>query len=1612
MKKQIHKKKWLLFVAAFFIVTSSLFAQKSNSNERLIPNPVTLQQKISEHSKTFGNSTVKSDVKGEAKAPLFFTDFNDYSLRQWTKGGAGQSLWVNWGALYFYPQTITFSDTSSYIMIKEPVNTEGQSKLLLIYDGAVFGKSSSKETYLKIKTTADGGNTWHEVKSWQLNTAASLYGKFKITIDNEDVGSPTFQFGFFIEGATEAVNNCRFDNLGLYKYYYKEVEVSPLEIFPEVVVGTERPLIVNCFNNGIDTASSSIKIKIVKKIDNSVVYSETKKDTIFPLIGKTVTMPSWQGFNVGEYSIYTSISIDGDEDISNNQVTSTITAFDVNNRAYAYNLYYNEQYKKGPVIIDLDSQKVIPYDFGEYESNPYGGDFNIDGNLYNIIYQKGIFKIDTITGGVEKITDFNLWTQGIAFSAKHGCLFISTQKELYKMNIKTSELELIDNYNKTTSMKSIALNKDGELYGTDGKCLYKIDINTAKLQTIGGFDYNMSSINLAFDKEKENLLFVGNYYDKELSKNIYVIGGIDTDDAEIHITKELPPILLQSFSIKSKNTIATGSLTGVIKNSANDTINGKVWIFNNSGFLTDAISNTANGYAFDNIPEGDYKLVAQSQYYNNSDTTNVTISNSTPAVKDFTLTDASNKVTFVVVKYIHTEDSLKNCHILFYGADSLTGPTGTITFEKIPNGTYNFKITKTGYLDYTGTVTVSGTDVKIDVKLIIDKLIARKLPLMEMAIDMNNLDAPGAENGLTLMNSVNAYSTELALLSYHKSDNYSISDAESRINYYGNVEIPTAIFNGIEFIQGGGDSLFNMYYNYNTAYYTAGTQKTPVKFSIFQKDFDEAANTVTVGIALDAKGVVTTPENAVHIALTQSRIKEEWNGMNEVNNVVRELYNGAEGVTVDIDSLTKKDTVYATFTLKEEWGGRPKYFNIVAFVQGKNTKNGDDSKYVYNADMVEVESEKYYTVNFIGVDEISHDTIDIKTKLNNKFKLTNLSIGAYQAVFTNIEDEDWVYDVQSFGYFDFSDTLKLRSDTTIVVNMKKTDIEYIWHEDCDRMTNYQVPDGWKFVRPTNDWNIYVINDWNKGGKQIYNSPYQYDTLIIYTPKIKIAECGSLFYTAYGSSSTVPNIIVGYTTDTSDINAVVGLDTLLLSKKDSVFRVDLRNIFTVDSVHFVFKYDYNDTAFGTFYIDDFAITKLSHNPHLSNIILSAGTMNPVFNRDTLNYTVILPVGTTDVPTVTPVTEYESASYEVTDATAIPGTTTIKVTAEDQSTELTYSLYFSSANAYLSSITLSDGSSLTPVFDKETYTYTVVMPSSSSAIPTVSATADDESAVVEITNATEIPGTATIKVTAEDGITVLNYYVNFTSNNTYLSGITLSDGSLSPDFDKETYTYTVVLSSSTADIPTASAVTEDSKATIVITDATNMAEATTIVVTAVDGTTQATYTINFTSDNAFLSSITLSEGTLNPEFDKETLTYTVDVPMGTTDAPDVTAVTEDQNATVNITAATEVPGTTTIVVTAIDGSTQKTYSIDFVLGINYAQFSNVKLYPNPTKNVLNIINTNNVKSINILSLDGRMVLINNEINSNIKIELNDLLSGTYIVKILFNDGSVLNKTIIKQ
>ncbi|WMT40993.1 hypothetical protein RE628_28690 [Paenibacillus sp. D2_2] len=249
-----------------------------------------------------------------------------------------------------------------------------------------------------------------------------------------------------------------------------------------------------------------------------------------------------------------------------------------------------------------------------------------------------------------------------------------------------------------------------------------------------------------------------------------------------------------------------------------------------------------------------------------------------------------------------------------------------------------------------------------------------------------------------------------------------------------------------------------------------------------------------------------------------------------------------------------------------------------------------------------------------------------------------------------------------------------------------------------------------------------------------------------------------------------------------------------------------------------------------------------------------------------------------------------------------------------------------------------------FAKDTLEYDVELPFGTIEAPTVTAASEAEDASAVVTPAVSLPGTTTIVVTAEDGTTTKTYHVNFTLALNPAKAITgfVFDG-LSPTVegtvDEATKTVAVT-------VPYGTDVTNISP-TIVHTGATlspengvtqDFSSPVTYTVTAADGSTAnyvVTVTIGDPSTNADLSNLTVDGITIN-DFASDTTTYDVVLPYGTTEVPIVDVTVHDKGkANAVVAPATDLPGTTMIVVTAEDGTTTKTYQLNFTVALNTAK-----------------------------------------------------------------------------
>ena len=228
----------------------------------------------------------------------------------------------------------------------------------------------------------------------------------------------------------------------------------------------------------------------------------------------------------------------------------------------------------------------------------------------------------------------------------------------------------------------------------------------------------------------------------------------------------------------------------------------------------------------------------------------------------------------------------------------------------------------------------------------------------------------------------------------------------------------------------------------------------------------------------------------------------------------------------------------------------------------------------------------------------------------------------------------------------------------------------------------------------------------------------------------------------------------------------------------------------------------------------------------------------------------------------------------------------------------------------------------------------------------------------------------------------YYIKsvyLASTDATLSSLSVNIGTLDPEFDPADTVYSVVVPNGT-NLVTLSATANDEKASLsgagVVNVSSGSAEATVSVV-AEDGTTMMNYHVAFTVlPDVTLNSLTVDPGTLMPAFDPDSVTYSVEVPSGTTSVT-VSATANDAGATVSGTGDVDVSsgsGTASVVVTGTDGMTMMTYTVEITVlpsGIEDSHMKQISVYPSVSNGIFHVDFAGDPGVITVFDLTGRVV-----------------------------------------
>lgn len=346
-----------------------------------------------------------------------------------------------------------------------------------------------------------------------------------------------------------------------------------------------------------------------------------------------------------------------------------------------------------------------------------------------------------------------------------------------------------------------------------------------------------------------------------------------------------------------------------------------------------------------------------------------------------------------------------------------------------------------------------------------------------------------------------------------------------------------------------------------------------------------------------------------------------------------------------------------------------------------------------------------------------------------------------------------------------------------------------------------------------------------------------------------------------------------------------------------------------------------------------VREASANTQLDGIAVNGQPIEK-FNPKVLTYDYALPFGSVEKPIVTCTKHEEEQVVQIMQAASQTGTATILVTAANGRNTATYTINFSVEELKDNTLLniLVNGQSI-PGFLPTRTSYRVSLPVDTETMPTVEAVSayPEGMQTIVYTAPQQIDGGVyTIAVTTPGNPQPNTYKLTFKlepSSYAYLKDLRMGDDqNLIEDFEPEKLTYYVSLPLGTLALPTITPIPGDAfqKVEVQYGDLNGMSR---VLVTAGDGVTTNLYKINVTTATSSLT--TLNAIYINGEplhgFDPQVLSYTYDLPIGTTEMPVVTTDPGDEFQVVTITYG-GLNGITRILVTAGDGST-RLYQIQF-------------------------------------------------------------------------------------
>ena len=211
------------------------------------------------------------------------------------------------------------------------------------------------------------------------------------------------------------------------------------------------------------------------------------------------------------------------------------------------------------------------------------------------------------------------------------------------------------------------------------------------------------------------------------------------------------------------------------------------------------------------------------------------------------------------------------------------------------------------------------------------------------------------------MDEFTANGENVAIIEYHAAngDPYETPFSLGRLGYYGIESFPTTIFDGVN-VKSGGNESESIYDLLAPLYQERRDTKTAMTLSVD----DASRNDYSINVVVAEEGQIPEGNFTLQVAINESGIAENWQGLNELNFVNRFMAPDHNGTSLEfVDGVATATVDFSDY----DWN--TDNCEVVVFVQN------DDTKEIWQATKLDLS-----TLNYVGAD---NDAPELKFALSN-----------------------------------------------------------------------------------------------------------------------------------------------------------------------------------------------------------------------------------------------------------------------------------------------------------------------------------------------------------------------------------------------------------------------------------------------------------------------------------------------------------------------------------------------------------------------------------------------------------------------------------------------------